>query len=55
MRDDDRGGGGFEIAVDAIEAEPSATCPGCGTERRPGDPIPCRVCGEAVLDDGWAP
>lgn len=45
----------LEAAVEPIEAELSATCPGCGTERRPGDPILCRVCGEPVLDDGWVP
>ncbi len=27
----------------------------CGTEKRPSDPILCRVCGESVLGDGWTP
>jgi hypothetical protein len=54
MRDDPTDPGPA-TAVEAIEAEPSATCGGCGTARRPGDPILCRVCGEPVLDDGWTP
>jgi hypothetical protein len=47
--------GGWDAAVRAIEAEATARCEQCGTERRPGDPILCRVCGEPVLDEGWAP
>ena len=54
MRDDPTEGG-WETAVEAIEAEATARCEQCGTLQRPGDPILCRVCGEAVLDDGWAP
>jgi hypothetical protein len=38
-----------------VEAAWSLRCEVCGTERRPDAPILCRVCGEAVLEEGWAP
>ena len=41
--------------VEAVESELVARCENCGTEKRPGDPILCRTCGEPVLSDGWTP
>jgi hypothetical protein len=36
-------------------AEPPGTCQVCGARRRPEDPTHCRVCGEPVINWGWAP
>jgi hypothetical protein len=54
MRDDHEGER-FLVAIDSVEGDLMLRCDCCGTEWRPGDPILCRVCGEAVLDEGWAP
>ncbi len=36
-------------------AAPPAICQVCGVRCRPGDSTLCRVCGEPVLNWGWAP
>ena len=38
-----------------VETDRAWRCDTCGTERDPDAPLLCRVCGEVVLEEGWAP
>jgi len=51
----DAGGPDVLTAVDEVETELAARCDACGADNPPGERLTCRVCGEAVLSDGWVP